>query len=60
MRSSAVRLVLYAIARRGGTIIAAGGSIVGQAEARTGTHFEAPLIGDPNGAQLEVSVAGTA
>ncbi len=53
-------VVLYAIARRAGAIVAAGSALVAQVEAGTSTHFQAPLIGDAGGAQLEVSVAGAA
>lgn len=53
-------LVLYAIARRAGAIVAAGTAIVGAAEAHSSEHFQASLVGSPQGAQLEVSVAGAA
>lgn len=48
-------LVVYAIARRGGTIVAAGRAVVPQDEAGATEHFQAFLIGNPQGAQLEVS-----
>ena len=53
-------LVVYAIARRGGAIVAAGRAIVPQAEAGASEHFQAFLIGDSRGARLEVSAAGAA
>jgi hypothetical protein len=59
-RTSEHEVVLYAIARRGGAIVAAGGSLVARAEAGTSAHFQAFLVGDAKGAQLEVSVGGAA
>jgi hypothetical protein len=48
-------LVLYAIARRAGRIVAAGRALIPQAEAGSSTRFQVFFIGDPRGAQLEVS-----
>jgi hypothetical protein len=48
-------LVVYAIARRAGSIVAAGRAIVPQVEASATEHFQAFLIGDSQGAQLELS-----
>ncbi len=48
-------LVVYAVARRGPAIVAAGRAIVPQAEAGATEDFQAFLIGDATGAQLEVS-----
>ncbi len=48
-------LVVYAIARRAGKIVAAGRAVVPQAEAGATEHFQAFLIGSSQGAQLEVS-----
>jgi hypothetical protein len=48
-------LVLYAIARRAGRIVAAGRALIPQAEAGTSTRFQVFFIGNPIGAQLEVS-----
>jgi hypothetical protein len=59
-RVSQRELVVYAVARRAGTIVAAGRAVVPQAEAGSTTHFQAFLIGSAHGAQLEVSVAGAA
>ncbi len=53
-------LILYAIARRAGTIVAAGSAVVAQAEAGASEGFQAFLIGDAHRAKLEVSVAGAA
>ena len=48
-------LVVDAIARRAGKIVAAGRAVVPQAEAGSSTHFQAFLIGSAQGAQLDVS-----
>ena len=48
-------LVIYAIARRAGKIVAAGRAVVPQAGAGTSTHFQVFFIGNPQGARLEVS-----
>jgi len=48
-------VVVYATARRGGAIVAAGRAIVPQLEAGASERFQAFLIGDSSGAQLEVS-----
>ncbi len=50
-------LVVYAIARRAGAVVAAGRAIIPQAEAGSTEHFQAFLIGDALGAQLEVSAS---
>jgi hypothetical protein len=59
-REAQHELVLYAIARRAGAIVAAGTAVVEAAEANASEHFQAPLIGNANGAPLEVNVAGAA
>jgi hypothetical protein len=51
-------VVLYALARRGGAIVAAGSAIVPQAEPSVPAHFQAFLVGDARGARLEVDVGG--
>jgi hypothetical protein len=48
-------LVVYAVARRGGSIVAAGRAVLASAPARTSTPFQIFFVGDPSGAQLEVS-----
>jgi hypothetical protein len=53
-------VVLYALARRGAAIVAAGSALVAQAEPGASVHFQAFLIGNAKGAQLEVSVGGAA
>jgi hypothetical protein len=52
-------VVVYAIARRGSTIVAAGSALVAQVEAGTSAHFQAFLVGDARGAQLEVDAPGS-
>jgi hypothetical protein len=47
-------LVVYAIARRAGRIVAAGRAVLPQAPAATATRFQLFFIGDPGGAQLQV------
>lgn len=59
-QTSEHEIVLYALARRGGAIVAAGSAIVARAEAGTSAHFQTFLIGNAQGAQLEVSVGGAA
>ncbi len=58
VNSSAVsqrELVVYATARRAGRIVAAGRALIPQAEPGTSANFQVFFIGDPKGAQLEVS-----
>jgi len=50
-------LVVYALARRGARIVAAGRAVVPQLEAGASQRFQAFLIGRPQGARLEVSAA---
>jgi hypothetical protein len=49
------QLVVYAVARRAGRVVAAGRAVLPQAPAGASTHFQLFLIGEPRGAQLEVS-----
>jgi hypothetical protein len=53
-------LVIYALARRAGAIVAAGRAIVPQLEAGGTARFQAFLIGSAQGAQLEVSAPPSA
>jgi hypothetical protein len=53
-------LVIYAVASRAGTIVAAGRAVIPVAAAGTSTHFQVIFIGDPRGAKLQISVAGAA
>jgi len=48
-------VVVDAVARRGGTIVAAGRAVLASAPAGTSTPFQIFFVGDPSGAQLEVS-----
>lgn len=59
-RVSQHELVVYALARRAGAIVAAGRAVIPQAEAGASERFQAFLIGESKGAQLEVSVGGAA
>lgn len=52
-------LVVYAVARRAGIIVAAGRAIIPQAEPGSTSHFQAFLIGNPQGAQLQASAPPT-
>jgi hypothetical protein len=59
VNSSAVtqrELVVYAVARRGGKIVAAGRAVVPEAAAGGSTRFQLFFIGEPRGAQIAVSV----
>jgi len=48
-------LVIYAIARKDGRIVAAGRAIVAEAGPGTTTHFQAFMVGKPRGAQLQLA-----
>ena len=52
-------LVVDAIARRAGRIVAAGRAVVAQAAAGSSTPLQIFFVGDPNGAQLEFSAPAT-
>jgi hypothetical protein len=52
-------VVVYALARRGGSIVAAGRAVVPQLAPGASERFQAFLIGEPRGAQLEVSAQPT-
>jgi hypothetical protein len=52
-------LVVDAVARRAGRIVAAGRAVLAQAAAGTSTPFQIFFVGDPSGAQLEVSAPAT-
>ena len=49
-------LVVDALARRGGQVVAAGRAVLTQASAHGSTHFQLYFIGQPRGALLESSV----
>lgn len=48
-------LLVYALARRGGKIIAAGRAVIQQVPAGVATRFQLYFTGSPKGAQLQVS-----
>jgi hypothetical protein len=52
-------VVVDAVARRGGKIVAAGRAVLAQAAAGASTPFQVFFVGDPSGAQLEVSAPAT-
>jgi hypothetical protein len=52
-------LVVYAVARKGRTIVAAGRAIVQSAPAAASTRFQLFFIGNPQGARIEVSAPAT-
>jgi len=53
------RLVVFAVARKGGRIVAAGRAIVDELAAGKSTHFSAFPIGDPAGARLSAAAPPT-
>jgi hypothetical protein len=52
-------LVVDAVARRGGTIVAAGRAVLANAPAGSSTPFQIFFVGNPSGARLEVSAPTT-
>ena len=46
-------LVVYAVARKGGKVVAAGRAVLPEAEAGSSTPFQLFFIGDPKGAEIE-------
>ena len=52
-------LVIYALALRSGRVVAAGRAVLPQLAADASTHFQVFFIGDPHGAQLQVSAPPT-
>jgi hypothetical protein len=53
------RLVVFAVARRGERVVAAGRAIVNRLRAGKSTRFTAFFIGDPRGARLELAAPPT-
>jgi hypothetical protein len=53
-------LVVFAVARREGHIVAAGRAIVAELAARASAQFQVFFVGDPRGAQLQFSAPPTA
>ena len=52
-------LVVYAVARRGGKIVAAGRAVLPEVAAGASVPFQAFLVGEPSGARLEASAPPT-
>jgi hypothetical protein len=52
-------LVVYAVARRGGTTVAAGRAVLPEVAAGTKVPFQIYFVGNPKGAQIEVSAPAT-
>jgi hypothetical protein len=52
-------LVVFALARRGGRIVAAGRALVPELAARSSTQFQMFFVGDPRGAQVQFSAPAT-
>lgn len=52
-------LVVYALARRAGKIVAAGRAVLPEIEAGTSVPFQIYFVGNPQGAQVEVSAPAT-
>lgn len=58
-RVSQQQLVVYAVARRAGRVVAAGRAVLPEAKAGARTNFQVFFIGSPQGAKLEVSAPPT-
>lgn len=52
-------LVVFAVARRGGKLVAAGRAVLGEVAAGASMSFEVFYVGDPRGAQLAMSAPPT-
>jgi hypothetical protein len=52
-------LVVYAVARRGGRVVAAGRAVIPEAPAGGSSQFQAFFIGDPHGAEIQASAPPT-
>jgi len=52
-------LVVFAVARRGGRIVAAGRALLAELAAGGSAQFEVFFVGDPRGAQLQISAPPT-
>jgi hypothetical protein len=53
------RLVMFGVARRAGRIVAAGRAVLSELAAGSQMPFQIFLVGDPHGAQLQVSAPAT-
>ncbi len=49
-------LVVYAVARRDGAVVAAGRAVIASAPAHSSSRFQLFFVGNPTGAKLEVAV----
>lgn len=52
-------LVVYGVARKGGRIVAAGRALLPAAAARASSPFQIFFVGNPSGAQLEITAPAT-
>jgi hypothetical protein len=52
-------LVVYAVARRGGKIVAAGRAVLPEIPTGTNVPFQIYFVGDPSGAQIQTSAPAT-
>jgi hypothetical protein len=52
-------LVVFAVAQRGGRIVAAGRALVPELAAHSSTQFQVFFVGDPRGARLQFSAPAT-
>jgi hypothetical protein len=52
-------LVVYAVARRGATVVAAGRAVLANAAAGSSTPFQVYFVGNPAGARIEYSAPAT-
>jgi hypothetical protein len=52
-------LVVYAVARRGGRIVAAGRAVLPEVAAGASAPFQVYFVGDPSGAQIQTSAPAT-
>jgi hypothetical protein len=54
-RTTQLHLVVFAVARRGGRVVAAGRAVLPELAAGASAQFHVFFVGDPRGAQLQVS-----
>jgi hypothetical protein len=52
-------LVIYAVAKRGGRVVAAGRAVLASVDAGASTPFQVFFVGDPTGAKLQLSAPPT-
>jgi hypothetical protein len=58
-RTTQQNLVVYAVARRGGKIVAAGRAVLPEIATGTNVPFQIYFVGDPSGAQIQTSAPAT-